>query len=52
MVTIKESKDLATYTLDELMGFLQSHEVRITRMEVKVEEKTFQAKVEGAKDHD
>ncbi|KAL6348546.1 hypothetical protein AAG906_013166 [Vitis piasezkii] len=44
VATIEESKDLSTYSFDELMGSLQSHEVRLSRTEEKNEEKAFYTK--------
>ena len=48
VAAIEESKDVSTYSLDELMCSLLSHEVRITKsLEEKVEEKAFQVKGES-----
>lgn len=44
--TIEESKDLSTYTFDELMSSLLAHEARKKTHSTKVEEKAFQAKGE------
>lgn len=41
VATIEESKDLSTYSFDELMGSLQAHEVRLNRLLEKSEEKIF-----------
>ncbi|RVW58632.1 hypothetical protein CK203_116858 [Vitis vinifera] len=46
VAAIEESKDLSTYSFDELMGSLQSHEVRLSRTEEKNEEKAFYTKGE------
>ena len=45
---IEESKDLSTYSFDELMSSLLAHEVRDTRSYEKVEKKAFQVKVENS----
>ncbi|XP_071688831.1 uncharacterized protein [Rutidosis leptorrhynchoides] len=46
VAAIEESKDLSKFSFDELMGSLQSHEVRINRSTVREEEKAFQIKGE------
>ncbi|XP_052201693.1 uncharacterized protein LOC127807695 [Diospyros lotus] len=47
VTVIEKSKDLTTYTFDELMGSLLAHEGRLNRSREKVEEKAFQAKGES-----
>lgn len=47
VTTIEESKDLSTFSFDELMGSSQAHEARINWSFEKHEEKVFQVK-EGA----
>ncbi|XP_017640187.1 uncharacterized protein LOC108481587 [Gossypium arboreum] len=44
VVAIEESKDLSVLFVDELMGYLQSHETRINRLVEKREEQVFQVK--------
>jgi len=41
IAAIEKSKDLSTYTCDELMSSLQAHEARVNRSSEKVEEKAF-----------
>nr|GEV56264.1 hypothetical protein [Tanacetum cinerariifolium] len=48
VAAIKESKDLSTFSFDELMGSLQAHEVRINWKFAKEEEKVFQSKGAGS----
>ena len=48
VAAIEESKDLSTYSFDELMGSLQAHEVRLNRSLEKSEEKAFQVKGESS----
>ncbi|KAG6385530.1 hypothetical protein SASPL_154366 [Salvia splendens] len=45
---IEESKDLSTYTFDELMSSLLAHETRVRKPCDKVEEKAFQVKGESS----
>lgn len=45
---IEESKDLSTYTFEELMSSLLAHEVRVRKPSGKVEEKVFQVKGESS----
>ncbi|XP_039007800.1 uncharacterized protein LOC120135620 [Hibiscus syriacus] len=47
VAAIEESKDLETFTFDELMGSLQSHETRLNRTEEKTEERAFHVKGEA-----
>nr|GEW34838.1 retrovirus-related Pol polyprotein from transposon TNT 1-94 [Tanacetum cinerariifolium] len=47
VATIKESKDLFTFSFDELMGSLEDHEAGINRSVIKEEEKAFQIKGEA-----
>ncbi|KAI3507208.1 hypothetical protein L1887_22073 [Cichorium endivia] len=42
VAAIEESKDLAVFSFDELMGSLQAHEARINRAQVQEEENAFQ----------
>nr|GEY37939.1 putative Gag-Pol polyprotein, identical [Tanacetum cinerariifolium] len=44
VAAIEESKDLSTFSFDELMGSLQAHESRINRSVIKEEENAFQTK--------
>ncbi|KAL7588057.1 hypothetical protein Lser_V15G40783 [Lactuca serriola] len=43
VAAIEETKDLTTYTFDELMSSLMAHEDRMNRCSEKVDEKAFQA---------
>ncbi|XP_012458088.1 uncharacterized protein LOC105778882 [Gossypium raimondii] len=52
VAAIKESKDLATYSFDELQGSLQSHEARLNRTNEKSDEKAFQVMEEPSKQQD
>uniref|UniRef100_A0A803MAM1 UBN2 domain-containing protein n=1 Tax=Chenopodium quinoa TaxID=63459 RepID=A0A803MAM1_CHEQI len=45
---IEESKDLSSFTFDELMGSLLAHESRMKKSATKVEEKAFQVKGESS----
>lgn len=45
---IEESKDLSTYTFDELMGSLLTHEARLSRSKEKGDEKAFYMKGENS----
>ncbi|KAL4379304.1 hypothetical protein GQ457_02G028610 [Hibiscus cannabinus] len=49
VVAIEETKDLSTYTFDELMSSLISHEARINRSHENSDEKAFQVKEEFSK---
>ena len=44
--TIEESKDMSTYSFDELMSSLLAHEARLSRCHENVEEKAFRLKGE------
>ncbi|GKE23725.1 hypothetical protein Tco_1435237 [Tanacetum coccineum] len=46
VAALEESKDLSTFSFDELMGSLQSHEARINRSTNRDKEKAFQIKAE------
>ncbi|KAL3500670.1 hypothetical protein ACH5RR_039763 [Cinchona calisaya] len=52
VVAAMESKELATYSFDELIGSLQSHEARLNRANEKSEEKGFQVIGKSSKQHD
>lgn len=52
VAAIEESKDLSTYSFDELMGSLQAHEARINKKETKIEEKAFQARSDSPKENE
>ncbi|GMI75781.1 hypothetical protein HRI_001247400 [Hibiscus trionum] len=47
VAAIEKSKDLETFTFDELMGSLQSHEAKLNRTEEKTEDKAFHVKREA-----
>ncbi|GMI86767.1 hypothetical protein HRI_002346000 [Hibiscus trionum] len=49
VAAIEETKDLSTYTFDELMSSLISHEARINRSHENSKETTFQVKEEFSK---
>ncbi|GJS05933.1 integrase [Tanacetum coccineum] len=49
VAAIEESKDLSTYSVDELMGSLQTHEARINRNMAKEDEHAFQVQGEHAR---
>ncbi|KAK9003653.1 hypothetical protein V6N11_084288 [Hibiscus sabdariffa] len=49
IIAIEETKDFSTYTFDELMSYLISHEARINRSHENSEEKAFQVKEEFSK---
>lgn len=48
VAAIEESKDMADYTFEELMGSLQAHEERLNRNGEKKEEKAFHVKGESS----
>lgn len=48
VATIEESKDLSTYSFDELMSSLLAYEDRLSRLSKKVEKKAFQVKGESS----
>ncbi|KAA3467262.1 Retrovirus-related Pol polyprotein from transposon TNT 1-94 [Gossypium australe] len=52
VAAIEESKDLTTYSFDELQGSLQSHEARLNRTNEKSGEKAFQVMGEPHKQQD
>ncbi|XP_017613851.1 uncharacterized protein LOC108458984 [Gossypium arboreum] len=52
VTAIEESKDLATYSFDELEGSLQSHEARLNRTNENSDEKAFQVMGESPKQQD
>ncbi|KAH1098416.1 hypothetical protein J1N35_015337 [Gossypium stocksii] len=47
LAAIEESKDLETFTFDELIGSLQSHEARLNKSEEKTKDKAFHVKGEA-----
>ncbi|GJW76657.1 retrovirus-related pol polyprotein from transposon TNT 1-94 [Tanacetum coccineum] len=47
VAAIEESKDLSTFSFDELMGSLQAHEARINRSNMHGEERAFQTRGES-----
>jgi gag-polypeptide of LTR copia-type/Zinc knuckle len=49
VAAIEESKDLATYTFDELMGSLLTHESRLMKDEDKAEERAFYAQGQSSR---
>ena len=49
VAAIEESKDLSNYSVDELMGSLQTHEARINRNMAKEDEHAFQVQGEHAR---
>ena len=48
VAAMEKSKDLSTYSFNELMSSLLAHEVRVTGSYEKVEEKAFQVKAENS----
>lgn len=52
VAAVEESKDLSTFSFDELMGSLQAHEARINRSLKKNKEKSFQVKEAATKNAD
>jgi gag-polypeptide of LTR copia-type len=51
VAAIKESKNLDTYSFDELMGSLQTHESRMSKTGDKDDEKAFYMKGESSRDN-
>ena len=52
VAAIEESKDLSVLTIDELLGYLQSHEDRHKSYGESSTEKAFQTKLQFSKDNE
>jgi hypothetical protein len=52
VAAIEESKDLSTYTFDELMGLLRTHEAQLLRSEEKDDSKAFLTKYNSSSGRD